>query len=52
MEYLERGCLRDVLHDTPELPFDRKASFALDAARGMEYLHSLHRMHRDLKSGG
>ena len=53
MEYMERGSLRNVLHDLSiDIDYDRKLSFAMDAARGMHFLHTLEppRIHRDLKS--
>ena len=53
MEYMERGSLRNVLYDLSiDIDYDRKLSFAMDAARGMHFLHTLepHRIHRDLKS--
>eukprot|EP00050_Salpingoeca_kvevrii_P003936 m.237725 g.237725 ORF g.237725 m.237725 type:complete len:660 (-) comp10911_c0_seq1:95-2074(-) len=53
-EFCERGSLQSVLADsTIELSLERRVGFALDAARGMQFLHSLTpiRLHRDLKSG-
>jgi serine/threonine protein kinase len=50
-ELLEMGSLDAVLHDPPSpLDWGRKLSFALDTCSGMAHLHSLGRMHRDLKS--
>ncbi len=52
-EFMERGSLRRILADKRvELDWERRVSFALDTARGMEFLHSLDppRIHRDLKS--
>jgi len=52
-ELLKRGSLWNVLHDKNiQLSWDRTLSMAIDAAKGMCYLH-LHKpliMHRDLKS--
>lgn len=52
-EYCSRGSLRGIL-DTPNLPIptSRSVRFALDAAKGMQFLHtrSPPRMHRDLKA--
>eukprot|EP00049_Salpingoeca_infusionum_P001027 m.44337 g.44337 ORF g.44337 m.44337 type:complete len:1235 (+) comp10829_c0_seq4:119-3823(+) len=53
MEYVSRGCLTDLLLDsTTSIADEVKHQFMLDAARGMEYLHSRSppRIHRDLKS--
>ncbi|KAI3432711.1 hypothetical protein D9Q98_004254 [Chlorella vulgaris] len=58
-EYCERGCLMDVLHEAAtdaaaasQLTWPCRLSMALDAARGMHYLHSHSPpiIHRDLKS--
>ena len=52
LEYLSRGTLRDILHD-PQVNIDhaQRLRFALDAAKGMRFLHGLDppRIHRDLK---
>jgi hypothetical protein len=50
-EYMERGSLRKVLSDSPDIAWPQKLQFALDTARGMQHLHSLGAIHRDLKSG-
>eukprot|EP00048_Salpingoeca_helianthica_P021051 m.10058 g.10058 ORF g.10058 m.10058 type:complete len:877 (+) comp5536_c0_seq1:31-2661(+) len=51
-ELMKNGSLRTVLSDaSASLPWSRRRRFALDAARGMAYIHSLGKMHRDLKSG-
>ena len=53
MEYMERGSLRNVLYDLSiDIDYERKLSFAMDSARGMNFLHTLEppRIHRDLKS--
>ena len=50
---MERGFLKNVLHDLSiDIDYDRKLSFAMDAARGMHFLHTLEppQIHRDLKS--
>eukprot|EP00050_Salpingoeca_kvevrii_P003022 m.211164 g.211164 ORF g.211164 m.211164 type:complete len:184 (+) comp10746_c0_seq4:3111-3662(+) len=50
IEYCELGSLRTVLderHDS--LKFQQRVSFCMDIARGMEFLHRLDRIHRDLK---
>jgi len=53
MEFLSRGSLTDVLQDPAvDLPDGLKRNMALQAAKGMLYLHSLRPpvLHRDLKS--
>ena len=53
VEYMSRGSLMSILRDgTVALSSSQKLRFALDAAKGMRFLHSLQppRIHRDLKS--
>eukprot|EP00047_Mylnosiga_fluctuans_P020440 m.92505 g.92505 ORF g.92505 m.92505 type:complete len:1008 (+) comp8513_c0_seq1:46-3069(+) len=50
-ELVELGNLRRYLENNPLLPWAQKINFALDVSRGMGYLHRLHKIHRDLKSG-
>jgi len=53
MEYMGQGSLYNLLHN-PKVPmnWDLKLKVALDAAKGMNYLHCSNPivMHRDLKS--
>ena len=53
VEFMVRGTLKKIL-DSPEIPIThkRRVNFALDGARGMQYLHALSppRIHRDVKS--
>ena len=53
-EYMHRGSLHDVLdaHKSVGLDISQQVKFAIDAAKGMEFLHGLKpvRIHRDLKS--
>ena len=53
VEFAHRGSLRHVLDDVSiEIDQNRKIDFALDASKGMEFLHKMDppRIHRDLKS--
>ena len=53
VELAHRGSLRHVLNDVIiEINQNRKIDFALDAAKGMKFLHQLDppRIHRDIKS--
>ncbi|KAK7362842.1 hypothetical protein VNO77_04966 [Canavalia gladiata] len=50
-EYLSEGSLRAYLHklERKAIPLQKLIAFALDIARGMEYIHSQGVIHRDLK---
>ena len=52
MEYMPKGSLYRILHSPTDLPWDLLLRMALDAARGMNYLHCSEPqvLHRDLKS--
>lgn len=50
-ELMARGSLAQLHEKSPEIEWSTKWQFAADAASGMAYLHSLSRLHRDLKSG-
>eukprot|EP00039_Didymoeca_costata_P024877 m.11790 g.11790 ORF g.11790 m.11790 type:complete len:682 (+) comp4524_c0_seq1:361-2406(+) len=55
VEYLEFGALSTYLRERQESgvrePWKQKLSFCLDIQAGMQHIHALGRMHRDLKSG-
>ncbi|KAL6047965.1 Serine/threonine protein kinase, catalytic domain containing protein, variant 2 [Balamuthia mandrillaris] len=52
MEYMQLGSLYDVLHNEliPVIPFAKKVKMALQAARGLHFLHEGNIIHRDVKS--
>jgi serine/threonine protein kinase len=49
-ELMEMGSLQDVLAKNANLPWPQKYLFAYEIASGMALVHSLDRLHRDLKS--
>eukprot|EP00049_Salpingoeca_infusionum_P011717 m.204765 g.204765 ORF g.204765 m.204765 type:complete len:1187 (-) comp15011_c0_seq7:1474-5034(-) len=51
-EFMHRGALQKILRSDVELSPERLLGFAIDTARGMEFLHTRDppRIHRDLKS--
>eukprot|EP00039_Didymoeca_costata_P005711 m.83848 g.83848 ORF g.83848 m.83848 type:complete len:823 (+) comp12940_c0_seq2:170-2638(+) len=51
-EYLELGSLKKYLENESKenIPWNRKLGFCLDIQGGMQYLHTLGRLHRDLKT--
>ena len=53
LEFMQRGALSGILHDlSVQFNSTQQITFCLDAAKGMEFLHSLQppRIHRDMKS--
>lgn len=51
LEYMDRSSLLDVLKATGPFPEDVVGLVALQAFRGLAYLHSKHHVHRDIKPG-
>lgn len=50
-EYISGGTLRELIHDLSiNLRWDRRVNFAKDISSGMNYLHSMNIIHRDLNS--
>jgi serine/threonine protein kinase len=50
-ELMSGGSLEDVLHNPErDLPWRTRAAIGLQVALGMEHLHKLHMLHRDVKS--
>ena len=51
-EFMPRGGLDNILHGAAyaQLTWGQKLSFARDTAHGLDFLHSLQLLHRDLKS--
>lgn len=52
MEYMSGGCLTDILEAFDEIPLGEPqiAYITRETLRGLAYIHSLHRIHRDIKS--
>lgn len=51
LEHVSGGTLKDIIHNlNTVLPWKLRVGYAKDIAAGMEYLHSLNIIHRDLKS--
>ena len=51
IEWCDRGSLRSLLKSNLELSVERRLSFCIGAAQGMQFLHATNKIHRDLKSG-
>ncbi|NXX63696.1 PAK3 kinase, partial [Scopus umbretta] len=49
MEYMDGGTLFDVINETP-MSEDQIASVSRECLQGLDFLHSNHVMHRDVKS--
>eukprot|EP00039_Didymoeca_costata_P010039 m.134162 g.134162 ORF g.134162 m.134162 type:complete len:792 (+) comp14689_c0_seq6:167-2542(+) len=51
VEFLERGSMEVIFRQKTELSWQKKTSLLLDIQSGMQYLHALGRIHRDMKPG-
>jgi len=52
MEYMDGGCLTEILEQYEQMQMQEKhiSRVCLEALKGLMYIHSLHRIHRDIKS--
>jgi Protein kinase domain/P21-Rho-binding domain len=52
MEYMGGGCLTDILEQFDDVKLDgpQIAFICRETLKGLQYIHSLHRIHRDIKS--
>jgi serine/threonine protein kinase len=52
MEFMGGGCLTEILEQFEhiQLTEEQIALICLDTLKGLRYIHSLHRIHRDIKS--
>lgn len=52
MEYMDGGCLTDILEafESVQLSEEHIAYICREVLEGLAYIHSLHRIHRDIKS--
>jgi len=52
MEYMDGGCLTEILEQFDQMQMQERhiARVCLETLKGLIYIHSLHRIHRDIKS--
>ncbi len=52
MEYMDGGCLTEILEHYDHMPMQERhiARICFESLKGLIYIHSLHRIHRDIKS--
>ena len=49
-QYISGGTLEDLVQSDHVFPWSLRIRLSLDIAKGMEYLHNNHMLHRDLNS--
>ncbi|KAG7887423.1 hypothetical protein KL936_004120 [Ogataea polymorpha] len=50
MEYMEGGCLTDVIDNNPEISEEQIAAICYETTKGLQHLHKKNFIHRDIKS--
>ncbi|PWO20996.1 EntF, Non-ribosomal peptide synthetase [Pyrenophora tritici-repentis] len=50
MEFMEGGALTDIIDNNPSITEDQIATICFETCKGLEYLHNLNIIHRDIKS--
>lgn len=50
MEYMQGGSLTDVIENNPRLTEPQMSRICLETAKGLQFLHKKHIIHRDIKS--
>ncbi|EOA89287.1 Protein kinase [Exserohilum turcicum] len=50
MEFMEGGALTDIIDNNPSISEDQIATICFETCKGLEYLHNLNIIHRDIKS--
>ncbi|KAH3666516.1 hypothetical protein OGAPHI_003512 [Ogataea philodendri] len=50
MEYMEGGCLTDVIDNNPDITEEQISSICYETTKGLQFLHKKNLIHRDIKS--